>query len=1221
MRKGGKLLGALLAFTMIFSGTIGIGMTARADICGGLEEKDIYTPEAEDVIQDPVLHWTIRSSMNAVTSRPVLTKEMVGDKMVSYISFEQNRHPEDFEGWKKQYWIEDLEGIQYAKSAKMINICYTSVVGKKIKSVEPVSELTQLQTLLLKENGITDISSLSTLTNLQEFDVAGNEIEDMASVAGMTKLKKLNVASNKITDISSVSGLDKLENLDISNNKVTTLPDMKNLGNVTYLNASDNRLTDISELSNLKHLQELDLSGNDGITDVRPLAGLIYLDKDKTFLPDNSVKEDLFAAIDVNVLFNKFNISTMQESQLDDVKKALDAYEALTDEQKTYISDKRIAAAKDNYDKVSKGEEPTYYPEYDEGGDRLPNFDRIEILVLDKYGQPMPNIEFTKRRESAYTFDEESVTTNASGKLVLQHKATDVFYDEILVYPKGDTYVANPDRISYAVLNKATDLINGKKATGLEDLKITLIPTTEYVDKAELEKAISDAGSITEEYKYTKDSWSRFEEACARAQEVFADVDATEQEVNDSQNVLIAAQKGLQKKEVLTALKLVVEDSNGNVFTRPFKFQMRVPQTGAEAWNEWSDKYTSTAYITASPAWEDGKEWEIVACNHEAYAMDSIYVTVGVTEDGTRYFKTVDGQPVGVDFEKKVTVRKIAQALDSANEIAPDGSLLKEYVEEAKLYDSSDYTPKTYQALTDAIAEAETVLEKGDVIQEDYNAAAAKLKSAEAGLALLSDKTALEMEINLEFGLTKSEYTEDSWSSYEAALASAKQVNDNVNATAEEIENARKTLEEARLALQKKETKPNPDPKPEPEPSGKVLTDATTFRARVQDEAGNPVSGVTFTIIGEEDPSCAYERQTNDSGVLEFAPTPSWDYALTFNVSIKSASAETTPAKASFITDYEGKIVSVNGETLPTEEEIIFTVKSKETPEPDPEPGDKVLSDATTFRARVQDEAGNPLSDIKFFFDGVEDACKYAISSDGNGILSYSPNAGDYDLQFTVSIHEGRYEVTPEKVTFVTDAKSDIVSINGKELPTDEEIIFVVKTGEEPKPEVDKTALKRAIDQAKALEKGNYTDDSWNALQEAITSAEEVFADEQATEEMVSVQKAALEAAIAELKEKEVEPVNPDKPNPDEPNPGKPGADKPNPGKPGADKPDPGKPGADKPDPGKPGADMQKQSTPEPNKAPQTGDVAQPFAYVFVMLAAVGAGVTVLRRRRKGIDV
>ena len=342
---------------------------------------------------------------------------------------------------------------------------------------------------------------------------------------------------------------------------------------------------------------------------------------------------------------------------------------------------------------------------------------------------------------------------------------------------------------------------------------------------------------------------------------------------------------------------------------------------------------------------------------------------------------------------------------------------------------------------------------------------------------------------------------------------------------------------------------------------------------------------------------------------------------MTFNVSIKSASAETTPAKASFITDYEGKIVSVNGETLPTEEEIIFTVKSKETPEPDPEPGDKVLSDATTFRARVQDEAGNPLSDIKFFFDGVEDACKYAISSDGNGILSYSPNAGDYDVQFTVSIHEGRYEVTPEKVTFVTDARSNIVSINGKELPTDEEIIFVVKTGEEPKPEVDKTALKRAIDQAKALEKGNYTDDSWNALQEAITSAEEVFADEQATEEMVSAQKAALEAAIAELKEKEVEPVNPDKPNPDEPNPGKPGADKPNPGKPGADKPDPGKPGADKPDPGKPGADMQKPSTPEPNKAPQTGDVAQPFAYVFVMLAAVGAGVTVLRRRRKGIDV
>ena len=61
------------------------------------------------------------------------------------------------------------------------------------------------------------------------------------------------------------------------------------------------------------------------------------MEKENTVLPDESKKDDLFAAIEVNKLFSLFNISKMQTSDLPNVERALEAYQALTDEQKDAI--------------------------------------------------------------------------------------------------------------------------------------------------------------------------------------------------------------------------------------------------------------------------------------------------------------------------------------------------------------------------------------------------------------------------------------------------------------------------------------------------------------------------------------------------------------------------------------------------------------------------------------------------------------------------------------------------------------------------------------------------------------------------------------------------------------------------------------------------------------------------------------------------------------------
>ena len=67
-------------------------------------------------------------------------------------------------------------------------------------------------------------------------------------------------------------------------------------------------------------------------------------------------------------------------------------------------------------------------------------------------------------------------------------------------------------------------------------------------------------------------------------------------------------------------------------------------------------------------------------------------------------------------------------------------------------------------------------------------------------------------------------------------------------------------------------------------------------------------------------------------------------------------------------------------------------------------------------------------------------------------------------------------------------------------------------------PEVNKEILKQKITDAKAIENKNYTEASWKALQAAITAAEAVRDNADATQDDVDAQVTALEEAINDLK-------------------------------------------------------------------------------------------------------
>lgn len=83
--------------------------------------------------------------------------------------------------------------------------------------------------------------------------------------------------------------------------------------------------------------------------------------------------------------------------------------------------------------------------------------------------------------------------------------------------------------------------------------------------------------------------------------------------------------------------------------------------------------------------------------------------------------------------------------------------------------------------------------------------------------------------------------------------------------------------------------------------------------------------------------------------------------------------------------------------------------------------------------------------------------------------------------------------------------------------------IDALELADVPAGDVDKRELKKAIILAEGLNKGNYTEYSWNALVEALEEAKEVYGDADATQAEVDAATAALKAAIAGLKVKGVE--------------------------------------------------------------------------------------------------
>lgn len=122
---------------------------------------------------------------------------------------------------------------------------------------------------------------------------------------------------------------------------------------------------------------------------------------------------------------------------------------------------------------------------------------------------------------------------------------------------------------------------------------------------------------------------------------------------------------------------------------------------------------------------------------------------------------------------------------------------------------------------------------------------------------------------------------------------------------------------------------------------------------------------------------------------------------------------------------------------------------------------------------------------------------------------------------------------TEESFEAVTEAVASAEEVLANEDATQEDVddaVAVLQTAidalEEktepepvPEPEVDKTALQELVDEVASMDEDAYTEESFQAVKDAVASAQEVLANEDATQEDVDNAVAALQAAIDSLEE------------------------------------------------------------------------------------------------------
>ena len=408
-------------------------------------------------------------------------------------------------------------------------------------------------------------------------------------------------------------------------------------------------------------------------------------------------------------------------------------------------------------------------------------------------------------------------------------------------------------------VNAQTDALNAAIAALVEK---------PVVDKTELQTAVADANEFAasdeNKEKYTEDSWKTLEEAITVAQVVLNKPEATQEEVNDALKALKDAKENLKTKEpsVEKPGKAELEETvnDANAFVKGLENPEMYTE---ESLNALKEAIAMAEEVLASEtATQDDINAAMrkvrtargnLALKKPAVATEALENAIAnareLAQDTATYTEESRAAlNAAVDAAQKVledanatqeTVDKQTEAVEAAIKalvkikVPAETDKLKEAVKEAEelVKDTEKYSEESRNALTDAIALAQEVLDDTNATQETVDKALEAVNTAKEALVEVGNLRNVVDEAAKLTGETD-KYTEDSVKALQAAIDEAKKVLGNPKATKDEVATALNAVNKAKEELKVKEAdKKDEEPKkeePKKDPTNENINNGST---------------------------------------------------------------------------------------------------------------------------------------------------------------------------------------------------------------------------------------------------------------------------------------------------------------------------------------------------------------------------------------------------------
>lgn len=260
--------------------------------------------------QDAAMEAEIRKVLNIPANKTVYSNELWNIAAFTIPAEAQNYNDLRYMLYLQSLTIENGVSDQLsilnntldslADTFKILSIQNTSLSSG---DMDVISQLTNLEYLILDGCGLSTTTQLSGLSKLVKLNLNNNAVRNLSALENMPDLKELYLKRNALIDLTSIASCKNLEILDISYNTISSLEPIGVLTKLKALNLNQNEIQDISVLSQFLDLDTFTATDNQ-IADISPLKNC-----PKLSLVD--ISGNLITSLDalsshINILYLKF---------------------------------------------------------------------------------------------------------------------------------------------------------------------------------------------------------------------------------------------------------------------------------------------------------------------------------------------------------------------------------------------------------------------------------------------------------------------------------------------------------------------------------------------------------------------------------------------------------------------------------------------------------------------------------------------------------------------------------------------------------------------------------------------------------------------------------------------------------------------------------------------------------------------------------------------------